>query len=509
MTEKRKPGRPRGGSIAAEQALQLSDELQDLAHREANPELHKLLETLEAAYERQRYSKLSFFDPYPKQNEFFSMGATKRERLLIAGNQVGKTEAGAFEAAVHLTGLYPEWWQGRRFTKPVKAWAGCDTGITVRDGAQAKLCGAAGVSDDFGTGAIPKKHFVGYPTASRGVSEGFDTLQVKHVSGGISTLTFKSYEQGRTKFQGATLDFVWCDEEPPIDVYMECLARITATDGMVFITFTPLHGSTEVVDRFDEEVANRGKVTMDISDAKHITPERAKEIEAGYPDYMREARVHGIPMLGEGRIFKIAAEAITEPAIEYLPQHWWKIWGIDFGILHPFAAVLIGWDKDADVIHVIHTIRMRDMTPLQHAAAMKPIGGNAPVAWPQDGTAREKGSGESLASAYKAQELKMLPDHATWPDGGVSTEAGINEMIERMVTGRFKVASHLGEWFEEYHAYHRKDGIIVKKKDDLLSATRIALMAKRFGRPVLLGPPAKSWRMPEIAPGTDFDVFSV
>jgi hypothetical protein len=81
----------------------------------------------------------------------------------------------------------------------------------------------------------------------------------------------------------------------------------------------------------------------------------------------------------------------------------------------------------------------------------------------------------------------MLPSTRPGPTAGVSTEAGILEMDERMKSGRLKVAAHLSEWFEEYRFYHRKDGQIVKIKDDLMSATRIAVMMKRFGRAVLLG----------------------
>jgi hypothetical protein len=42
-----------------------------------------------------------------------------RERLLMADNQLDKTIAGGFEAAMHATGRYPDWWQGRRFDKPM------------------------------------------------------------------------------------------------------------------------------------------------------------------------------------------------------------------------------------------------------------------------------------------------------------------------------------------------------------------------------------------------------
>ena len=55
-----------------------------------------------------------------------------------------------------------------------------------------------------------------------------------------------------------------------------------------------------------------------------------------------------------------------------------------------------------------------------------------------------------------------------------------------MQTGRFKVFAHLDDWFEEFRLYHRKDGKVVKLRDDLMSATRYALMMpalRQAGRP--------------------------
>jgi hypothetical protein len=73
---------------------------------------------------------------------------------------------------------------------------------------------------------------------------------------------------------------------------------------------------------------------------------------------------------------------------------------------------------------------------------MKAIGAAVPVAWPHDGNIRgDRATGETMAKLYKAQGLNMLPVHATWPDGGFSTEAGVTEMQERMTTGKFKVAA--------------------------------------------------------------------
>ncbi len=214
-----------------------------------------------------------------------------------------------------------------------------------------------------------------------------------------------------------------------------------------------------------------------------------------------------MPLLGSGAIFTVPESSIIEAAIERVPSYWAKIWGIDFGIGHPFAAALLLWDKDNDVIHVHHVFRIADAYPINHASMMKPIGIEVPVAWPQDGTARENSSGTALQLLYKKEGLNMMHEHATWPDGGRSTEAGIEEMREREQNGKLKVAAHLSDYFEERRFYHRKDGQIVKIKDDILSATRVGIMMKRFAKPVMLGG-KRAQRLPgAVAKGIDFDLF--
>jgi phage terminase large subunit-like protein len=470
-------------------------------------ELQETLAGLEALDYQKTYRQFFQFAPYPKQLEFLNCGARLRERLLIAGNQNGKTHTGAFEIACHLTGLYPEWWRGRRFDRPVKVWVCGETSLVVRDVQQKKLCGEPGVDSAFGTGMIPKDLFVDKPSLARGITDAYDTIQVRHVSGGVSVARFKSYEQGRTKFQGESIDIGWADEEPPTDVYAELLTRTVATGGMVFVTFTPLKGRSAVVLRFlDEPDDNRGVISMTIDDALHIPAEQRALIIAAFLPHEREARARGVPMLGSGRIFMTPELVITEPPIEHVPAHWVKLWGVDFGIDHPFGAVLILWDREADVIHVHHTYRVTDALPIQHAEAIKKVSAEAPVAWPNDGNVR-RDDGKPMADHYKRHGLKMLSSHATWPDGSVSTEAGILEMDEREKSGRLKYARHLSDLLEERRFYHRKDGQIVKIKDDLISALRVAIMTKRSARAVALGSGAAQAAAPAIANGIDFDVF--
>ncbi len=216
---------------------------------ETKRELAALLAERKRRFDR---TKLSRYQPYTKQREFHERGREARERLLMAGNQLGKTYSGAAEMAYHLTGNYPDWWMGRRFDHPVRAWAGSKTGEVTRDGVQRLLVGEPKDRSARGTGFIPGDLIVDC-SSRMGVADAVDSVLVKHRSGDNSTLGFKSYDQGREKWQGETLDVVWFDEEPPMDIYMEGLTRTNATGGMVYLTFTPLLGMSDVVHMFISE----------------------------------------------------------------------------------------------------------------------------------------------------------------------------------------------------------------------------------------------------------------
>ncbi len=422
-------------------------------------------------------NRLASYRPYAKQAEYHS--TVCRECLFIAGNQLGKTVAGAAEMAMHLTGEYTDWWTGHRFKKPITALAGSESYELTRDGVQRLLVGPPANEEEWGTGFIPQRAIVDR-TRRAGVSNALDSIAVKHVSGGVSTLLFKAYEQGRGKWQANTVDYVWFDEEPPEDVYFEGITRTNATKGLVRLTFTPLKGMSSVVARYlMEDSPDRAVVTMTIDDAEHYTPEERAKIIASYPPHEREARTKGVPSLGSGRIFPIEDEAILCDPIA-IPSHWPQIVGVDFGWDHPFAACRLAWDRDLDCMYVIGEYRQREASPIIHAAAIKPWGAWLPVAWPHDGLQHDKGSGEQLAAQYRAQGLKMLHERATFDDGTNGVEAGLSDMYQRMQTGRWKVFRTCMSWMEEFRLYHRVDGKIVKERDDLLSASRYGLMMKRF-----------------------------
>ena len=417
---------------------------------------------------------------YPWQVEFHNAGKDNRERLLMKANRVGGTTCAAAEVAMHATGHYPPWWDGKRFDRPTTGWCGGESTEAVRDIIQEALLGPVG---EWGTGWLPREHMIGTPRKRQaGVSDVIDQIHMRHKAGGISTIGIKTYEQGREKWQGRKLDWVWCDEQPPMDIYTEALLRVMDSNGILLLTFTPLKGEDEVVLHFRS--GGRGIYMKNVSwaDAPHLSEQQKEDFLASLPEHERETRASGLPMQGTGVIFPISDSDIAVEPFK-IPDHWARINGLDFGIDHPQATAFCAHDRDADTFYVYDCYRASNQTPVYHAAASKKHGEWIPHAWPKDGFARDKGSGVQLRLQYREHGLVMASEPAGYRDERADhVEPGVIEMLEWMRTGRFKVFKTLSQWFEEKRLYHREDGVIVKIRDDILSATRYAFVSRRLAR---------------------------
>jgi hypothetical protein len=222
---------------------------------------------------------------------------------------------------------------------------------------------------------------------------------------------------------------------------------------------------------------------MTIDDVQHYSDEEKTKIIASYPAWEREARTRGVPRLGSGMVFPVSEESIACEHRDF-PPHWPRIGGMDYGWEHPFAAVELVWDRDTDTVCVSKTYRVKETTPIIHAAALREWGKELRWAWPRDGNRETlEGAGIALAAQYRAQGLNLLHEFSHYVEGtgqkSVSVEAGLMDMLNRMQSGRFKVFKHLNDWWEEFRLYHRKDGKVVKEGDDLMAATRYAVMMLR------------------------------
>ncbi len=448
---------------------------------------------------RKKYRRIDFYKPNPKQLEFHNLIAA--ERMLRAGNQIGKTHCLAAQITFDALSLYPEWYKGRRFIVPPPierpydwlGWAGCTSSITTRDGIQLKLLGPISQADGLGTGLIPLDSIVGKPTLNRGITDFVDLITLRRETGGSAAIQLKSGEADRKSWQGAAVDEIWIDEDFGDDViYGECLARLTATQGQMIVSMTPVLGRTPIRKRFSEGVSGRAEILMGLDDAHHIPKSQHAIILSRYKASERNTRAYGSDMQGEGAVFEIAEDVIKhklDPA--GVPDYWPWLWAVDFdhgGLssqAHPFAAVLGAWDRDNDTIYVMHAFRMRQALPIQHVAAIRehPCS-SAPVAYPHDGGQVGFASTDTIAATYKKLGLRMRPGHATFRTGGYSFEAGIADLESRFANGKLKIAAHLSDWFDEYRNYHRVDGLVHKVDDDLMSATRVLCMDIRHAKPL-------------------------
>jgi phage terminase large subunit-like protein len=442
----------------------------------------ELIKLLEEKAKREKAKSLWNFQPYDWQQDFYKAGKQNKQRLLMAANRVGKTRSSCIELSYHLTGRYPDWWDGIRFNFPINAWALGVSGEQIRDVLQKEIFGFMDATGFDGNGLIPVD-MIGEITRSMTPKLAKD-VKVKHVTGGYSTLSFKSYTQGQHVLMGTSIDFALIDEEPEDDeIYPQVLTR-TATGnkgkgGYVVLSFTPENGVTRLVAQFTQDI-KPGQYLKNVTwdDAPHLTEEVKAQILEAYPEYQREMRTKGIPLLGSGVVFPVNEDRIKE-ILEEIPSHWPRIVGIDFGWDHPTAIAWLAWDRDNDVVHLYNCAKITNETPAFIAPIIRKMKDWIPVAWPHDGLQHDKGSGVQLAEQYRQEGVNMLDQMATFEDGSNGVEAGLMDMLTRMRTERFKVNANCGKFFEEFRMYHRKDGKIVKLNDDLISAVRYGIMMLR------------------------------
>lgn len=429
-------------------------------------------------------------DKYPKHIAFFNAGAEYRQRLMLAANRIGKTESvGLYEAVAHLTGQYPHWWRGKRFDRANSWWLAGDTKQTVREILQRKLLGEN--LNEAGTGVLPGDTIYRI-IRSHGVADTVESVVIRHVSGGLSDLTFKSYDQGRKSFQGTEKDGILLDEEPPLDVYTECLARTMTNSGIILATFTPLSGMSDTVMLFlpggkleeTNVAAGRYVITATWDDVPHLSEAVKAEMYEAIPPYQRDARSKGIPQLGAGAIYQVPESEIVVNDFE-LPDYWPRAYGLDVG-WNRTAAIWGARDPETGVTYLYSEYYQGHKEPSLHVEGIRARGEWVPGVIDPAARGRGQRDGTQLLQQYRDLGLNL-----TEADNGV--ESGIYDVWQALSTGKLKVFKSLGNWLSEFRLYRRDDkGHIVKKDDHLMDATRYL---KRSGMNIAQVKPAGDARI--------------
>lgn len=457
-----------------------------MSTRDELEELAALLEERARRHDETRYQRI-FSILYDWQLEFIAATAAYSQCCLIAANRIGKTWTGTYIDAIHALGDYPEEWPGHRFDHAPLIWCLGYSGEKTRDLLQKALVGRK-VGDRFEGGLIPADRVLGYESMT-GTTNAVRTLLIKHKSGEKSTIQFWSYSQGQHALMGDDVDWFHIDEEPEDqEIFPQVLTRTATGDnkrgGRGILTFTPENGRTELVIQF-LDTPGRAQFCMQKgwSDAPHLSEKTQRELLESYPAHQRAMRTKGVPMLGHGRIFDLAEEDVTCTPFP-IPAHFRVIDGMDFGWDHPQAQLQLVFDPEGDNFYVIRAWKRAQVSPADAWGATKSWAAGAPTAWPADGLQTEKGSARQQKSYYSEAGFKMLPIHAQWPDKSTGVEAGLFEIRDLMMKGKFKIFAGLRDLIDEFLQFHRDDrGHIVKARDDLLDAMRYAYMMRRFAIP--------------------------
>jgi phage terminase large subunit-like protein len=412
---------------------------------------------------------------------FFKAGKWARERAMISANGVGKTEGcGGYELTLHLTGLYPGWWEGRRFDHPIKAWCAGTTGESTREILQFKLLGLPGQE---GTGLIPGETISrrDMKKAPGSIPDAIESVMVKHVSGGKSRLVFKAYKQGRESFQGTEQHVILLDEECPDFIYDECLMRTRTVNGMILLTFTPLMGLTNVVLAFmpngqipEDGVTNPSKFIVGATwdDAPHLTEEEKAEILRGTLPHLRNARTKGIPQLGAGAIYPIDEDEISVKDFE-IPPWYPRVYALDVG-WNCTAALWGAYDKESDIVYFYSCHKQSRLEPETHAKAINSRGSWIPgVADPFGTPASNQRDGKKMIEEYQELGLNLYLAERKM------IEAGIFAIWQRLISGRLKIFKSLTPWFNEFRTYHRgEDGKVAINQDNhLMDCSRYLIIS--------------------------------
>ncbi len=343
-------------------------------------------------------------------------------------------------------------------------------------------------------------------TYGAGVTGFVDTVWIRHKSGGVSTISFKSYDQGREKFQGTAKHIIHLDEEPPRDIYLECLTRTMATrenfHGMIILTMTPLKGMTDMLLHFTQKEDNGKRAAEAVEGSKfyviaswddnpHLPQSEKVIFRQSMSPHELEAREKGIPSLGSGMVYPVAESIITCDPFE-IPEYWPRGFALDFGWSpSPTAAIFFAHDRDNDVLYAYGEYGACNLTPQQHAVELMKQGAHwMPGVYDPAGHISSQQTGVNLVSLYRDSGIKNLFI------ANNKKELGVQTVLQRMQNEKFKIVKTLNKTLTELRMYARDEsGLIPKGNDHFMDCIRYFIMS---GIPLAQPKNLAKWQIPRM-----------
>lgn len=481
-------------------------------------DLERVKELLGDVHKAKKYSsRLSeFWDmAYDWQRDAIKFTGDHSVVGILASNQTGKTETICAIVAAHATGIYPDWWEGRKFEHaPTIALAGVDANhnrLVLQD----KLFGTTNrnLTTDVGTGTLPLDFIV--PDSVINNRDGaIGGCHVKHISGKQSQILFKSYSQGRQAIQGFPADLIAIDEAPPDEEFWdEARIRTSARDGLIMCAFTPLLGLTPLVETFwmlpeledapEDDYGKKRKsngnwamVRSTWQDAPHI--KNQEEQIDGMPRHVVATRTMGIPLAGAGRVFEESIENITyDPKNLVVRDEWLHIIGIDIGHgsgRDPSAIMLIAKDESTGMYYLTDEWVGQVESTRELAKRIRGIAtGDVNVAWPRDLNATTLSAGSTVFEQLRnVLGINLLSKPFLNPPGADNKQnnykmPGIKFIQDLIAERKLLISEDCAHFIKEYNNYsYTKTGKLQDGRDDAIDAFRYGIMSiDRYGDTII------------------------
>lgn len=429
---------------------------------------------------KRKRNKIAYYNTgekvHQKQLEFHK--CSKRNRWVFGGNRCGKTECGAVETVWRARGIHPY----RENKDGVFGWVVSLSNNVQRDVAQRKILEylnpewIADIVMTSGKSTNP----------SGGV---IDYIVVNNVFGGTSTIGFKSCEMGRDKFQGASLDFVWFDEEPPQDVYEECKMRLIDKKGDMYGTMTPLLGLTFVYNRIylnDREDPQVWYTFMEWADNPFLDKDEIESLTRSMSEEELDSRRYGRFRSGKGMVYPEFDERVHVIEPFDVPKDWYDNLSIDPGLNNPLSCHWYALSYDGD-IYVIAEHYESGKSVEYHCEQIKRICKN--LGWQSDRYGRYSALIDSAASqrtlASEKSVAELFYDNGILVNTRVNKDlfSGINRVKSylKSANGKSKlyIFSSCVNLIREIKAYSWGSGDAPKKIDDhCLDELRYYVMSK-------------------------------